>query len=135
MTGQSTCEVDIWYTCLQSGADLRPRVAPQCYGVRAGGAAEMGSSAVTLASTALRRFPAGDGHTIMTIPGFMGADGSTASCAGSGTSAATAPFPGAWGATPLKCARAADEFLDTAGKTERRRPCRAGAAPAAQRSP
>lgn len=27
----------------------------------------------------LRRFPKGDGHTVMTLPGFFGADGSTAS--------------------------------------------------------
>ena len=38
---------------------------------------EMGSSAML--APVLRRLPRGDGHTIMTIPGFMGADGSTAS--------------------------------------------------------
>ncbi len=37
---------------------------------------EMGSS--VLLGPVLRRLPAGDGHSIMTIPGFMGADGSTA---------------------------------------------------------
>lgn len=36
---------------------------------------EMGSSA--LLAPVLRSLPEGDGHTIMTIPGFMGADGST----------------------------------------------------------
>ena len=36
---------------------------------------EMGSSAVL--SPVLNSLPQGDGHTIMTIPGFMGADGST----------------------------------------------------------
>jgi hypothetical protein len=36
---------------------------------------EMGSSA--LLAPVLRTLPQGDGHTIMTIPGFMGADGST----------------------------------------------------------
>ncbi len=36
---------------------------------------EMGSSA--LLGPILRTLPEGDGHTIMTIPGFMGADGST----------------------------------------------------------
>lgn len=36
---------------------------------------EMGGSA--LLGPILRRLPAGDGHTIITIPGFMGADGST----------------------------------------------------------
>jgi hypothetical protein len=39
-------------------------------------ALEMGSSA--LLAPVLRTLPAGDGHTIMTLPGFMGADGSTA---------------------------------------------------------
>ena len=36
---------------------------------------EMGSTAML--APVLQRLPAGDGHTIMTIPGFMGADGST----------------------------------------------------------
>lgn len=36
---------------------------------------EMGSTA--LLGPVLRRLPEGDGHTIMTLPGFMGADGST----------------------------------------------------------
>ncbi len=36
---------------------------------------EMGSTAMF--APILRSLPAGDGHTIMTIPGFMGADGST----------------------------------------------------------
>ena len=36
---------------------------------------EMGSTA--LLGPILKTLPAGDGHTIMTIPGFMGADGST----------------------------------------------------------
>ena len=36
---------------------------------------EMGSSA--LLGPVLRTLPEGDGHTIMTLPGFMGADGST----------------------------------------------------------
>jgi pimeloyl-ACP methyl ester carboxylesterase len=36
---------------------------------------EMGSSA--LLAPVLKTLPRGDGHTIMTIPGFMGADGST----------------------------------------------------------
>lgn len=36
---------------------------------------EMGSTAML--GPVLRRLPRGDGHTIMTIPGFMGADGST----------------------------------------------------------
>jgi pimeloyl-ACP methyl ester carboxylesterase len=36
---------------------------------------EMGSTAML--APVLRRLPEGDGHTIMTIPGFMGADGST----------------------------------------------------------
>ena len=36
---------------------------------------EMGSSAIL--GPVLNKLPAGDGHTIMTIPGFMGADGST----------------------------------------------------------
>ena len=36
---------------------------------------EMGGSA--LLAPVLRNLPAGDGHTIITIPGFMGADGST----------------------------------------------------------
>lgn len=36
---------------------------------------EMGGSA--LLGPVLRNLPAGDGHTIITIPGFMGADGST----------------------------------------------------------
>ena len=36
---------------------------------------EMGSTAML--APVLKRLPAGDGHTIMTIPGFMGADGST----------------------------------------------------------
>lgn len=36
---------------------------------------EMGSSAML--APVLRRLPRGDGHTIMTVPGFMGADGST----------------------------------------------------------
>ena len=36
---------------------------------------EMGSSA--LLAPVLRTLPQGDGHTVMTIPGFMGADGST----------------------------------------------------------
>ena len=38
---------------------------------------EMGSSA--LLGPLLKSLPQGDGHTIMTVPGFMGADGSTAS--------------------------------------------------------
>jgi len=38
---------------------------------------EMGSSAVL--GPVLNSLPQGDGHTIMTIPGFMGADGSTSS--------------------------------------------------------
>jgi hypothetical protein len=38
---------------------------------------EMGSSAML--APVLNSLPEGDGHTIMTIPGFMGADGSTAS--------------------------------------------------------
>jgi pimeloyl-ACP methyl ester carboxylesterase len=38
---------------------------------------EMGSSAML--APVLRRLPRGDGHSIMTIPGFMGADGSTSS--------------------------------------------------------
>ena len=38
---------------------------------------EMGSSA--LLAPVLKSLPEGDGHTIMTVPGFMGADGSTAS--------------------------------------------------------
>ena len=38
---------------------------------------EMGSSAML--APVLNALPEGDGHTIMTIPGFMGADGSTAS--------------------------------------------------------
>ncbi len=37
---------------------------------------EMGSSAML--APVLNRLPRGDGHTIMTVPGFMGADGSTA---------------------------------------------------------
>ncbi len=37
---------------------------------------EMGSTA--LLGPIMRTLPKGDGHTIMTIPGFMGADGSTA---------------------------------------------------------
>lgn len=37
---------------------------------------ELGSTAML--SPLLRSLPRGDGHTIMTIPGFMGADGSTA---------------------------------------------------------
>ena len=37
---------------------------------------EMGSTAAL--GPLLRRLPPGDGHTIITIPGFMGADGSTA---------------------------------------------------------
>lgn len=37
---------------------------------------EMGSSAML--GPVFKRLPAGDGHSIMTIPGFMGADGSTA---------------------------------------------------------
>jgi dienelactone hydrolase len=37
---------------------------------------EMGSTA--LLGPVLKTLPRGDGHTIMTIPGFMGADGSTA---------------------------------------------------------
>ena len=37
---------------------------------------EMGSSA--LLAPVLGNLPRGDGHTIMTVPGFMGADGSTA---------------------------------------------------------
>ena len=37
---------------------------------------EMGSSAML--APVLKTLPRGDGHTIMTIPGFMGADGSTA---------------------------------------------------------
>lgn len=36
---------------------------------------EMGSSAVL--APLLRTLPKGDGHTVMTVPGFMGADGST----------------------------------------------------------
>ena len=36
---------------------------------------EMGSTA--LLGPILKTLPAGDGHTIMTIPGFMGGDGST----------------------------------------------------------
>ncbi len=43
---------------------------------------ELGRVVLEIGSTAmlapiLRTLPAGDGHTIMTIPGFMGADGST----------------------------------------------------------
>jgi pimeloyl-ACP methyl ester carboxylesterase len=38
---------------------------------------EMGSSAFL--QPAYRLLPKGDGHTVMTLPGFMGADGSTAS--------------------------------------------------------
>ena len=38
---------------------------------------EMGSTA--LLAPLLDRLPAGDGHTILTVPGFMGGDGSTAS--------------------------------------------------------
>ncbi len=43
---------------------------------------ELGRVVLEIGSTAmlapvLRNLPAGDGHTIMTIPGFMGADGST----------------------------------------------------------
>jgi pimeloyl-ACP methyl ester carboxylesterase len=37
---------------------------------------EMGSSA--LLGPLLRALPSGDGHTVMTVPGFMGGDGSTA---------------------------------------------------------
>ena len=37
---------------------------------------EMGSSVIL--APVLRNLPAGDGHSVMTIPGFMGADGSTA---------------------------------------------------------
>jgi dienelactone hydrolase len=37
---------------------------------------EMGSTAML--GPVMRALPGGDGHTIMTIPGFMGADGSTA---------------------------------------------------------
>ena len=37
---------------------------------------EMGSTAAL--GPVLKRLPRGDGHTIMTLPGFMGADGSTA---------------------------------------------------------
>ena len=37
---------------------------------------EMGSAA--LLAPALRALPRGDGHTVLTVPGFMGADGSTA---------------------------------------------------------
>ena len=36
---------------------------------------EMGSTAAL--GPVLRRLPRGDGHSIMTLPGFMGADGST----------------------------------------------------------
>ena len=36
---------------------------------------EMGSSAAL--GPLLQRLPRGDGHTIMTLPGFMGGDGST----------------------------------------------------------
>ena len=38
---------------------------------------EMGSS--RMLAPVLKSLPAGDGHTIITVPGFMGADGSTAS--------------------------------------------------------
>jgi dienelactone hydrolase len=37
---------------------------------------EMGSTAML--GPLLKRLPAGDGHSVMTLPGFMGADGSTA---------------------------------------------------------
>jgi len=37
---------------------------------------EMGSSAIL--APVLKSLPTGDGHTIITVPGFMGADGSTA---------------------------------------------------------
>jgi pimeloyl-ACP methyl ester carboxylesterase len=37
---------------------------------------EMGSTAML--GPLLKRLPSGDGHSVMTIPGFMGADGSTA---------------------------------------------------------
>jgi hypothetical protein len=36
---------------------------------------EMGSTAIL--GPVLKNLPEGDGHSIMTLPGFMGADGST----------------------------------------------------------
>ena len=57
-------------------ADLRP---PKLrHSVTELGRVVLEAGTSLLCSPLLRTLPKGDGHTIMTIPGFMGADGSTA---------------------------------------------------------
>lgn len=57
-------------------ADLRPPLLRHTITELGRVALEAGSS--LLLGPLLKTLPAGDGHTVMTIPGFMGADGSTA---------------------------------------------------------
>ncbi len=56
-------------------ADLRPPRLRHTITELGRVALEAGSS--LMLGPLLRTLPAGDGHTIITIPGFMGADGST----------------------------------------------------------
>ncbi len=56
-------------------ADLRPPRLRHSVAEFGRVIAEMGSTAIL--QPILNRLPEGDGHTIITIPGFMGADGST----------------------------------------------------------
>jgi len=56
-------------------ADLRPPKLRHSFMELGRVVLEMGSSAML--APVLKTLPRGDGHTIMTIPGFMGADGST----------------------------------------------------------
>lgn len=78
---------------------------------------EMGSSAML--APLLRTLPRGDGHTIMTIPGFMGADGSTSRLRkvlkGRGYNA----IPWGLGRNAAEARSAGlDEFLEHRGQTE-----------------
>ena len=57
-------------------ADLRPPKLRHSISELGRVALEAGTSA--LCKGIFKTLPDGDGHTVMTIPGFMGADGSTA---------------------------------------------------------
>lgn len=56
--------------------DLRP--PPLRHSITELGRVALEAGGSLLLNPLLKRLPQGDGHTIMTIPGFMGADGSTA---------------------------------------------------------
>ncbi len=80
---------------------------------------EIGSS--FLAGPLLKNLPRGDGHTIMTIPGFMGADGSTARLRKLLTERGYNAIPWGMGRNAAEVRpRSLDDFLDHRFETETR---------------